>query len=351
MTSKIKIAITSTIIAIIAVAGSFKEVKAYDIVTQVKPSGASWEWGSNTQWVQAYSNSQQGEVNCNTITGDAIFWAQCINNSYNNTWILKQVKSGNIISFLEGRYYKTQLVINVSNGAGDWRQAWEQVPQLNRLTIPSGAPYKLVSIEPVETSCMIHGFMRQVPATSTGEIWTEYMESCQQGSITYDVIVQATQTFQTYLTFGNGSAWFLQSSIGINTGGIRRGTIRPLTITEYIPVDPSTINQEQQQAGQQAQQEGQQGSDTSQNNVTQGTQSLLSAITGFVGVISNATPTNCRITGDMGALDLGELDFCQDNPPAIITTIGTLILIAITIPITIWVVKKIISLFRSFTNG
>lgn len=119
----------------------------------------------------------------------------------------------------------------------------------------------------------------------------------------------------------------------------------------YNYLNENDINQQQQQAGEQAQQDGQQGSNASQNSAEQGTQSLLSAITGFVGVIANATPTNCRISGNMGALDIGQLDFCQDNPPAIITTIGTLILIAITIPITIWVIKKIISMFRSFTNG
>ena len=113
----------------------------------------------------------------------------------------------------------------------------------------------------------------------------------------------------------------------------------------------NNINNTQQQAGEQAQGNGQQGADNSQNSVNNGTQSLLSAITGFIGIIANANPTNCKITGNMGALDLGMLDFCRDNPPAIITTIGTIILITITIPITIWVVKKIISMFRSFTNG
>lgn len=330
------------------------QANAYDITTTVSPTGASWEWGNGTIWRQAYSNSVQGEVNCGNITGDAIFWAECVNNSYNNTWVLKQIQSSNLIAFLEGRYYKTQIVINISNGAGDWRNAWEQVPQLNRLVIPSGRPYKLVSIEPIETTCFINGAIRQIPATTTGEIWSEYYESCKQGSITYDIIVQATETMQTYMILGDGSSWFLQSSIGINTGGIRRGTIRPLTITEYKPENATAVNDQQQQAGEQAQTDGQNASNQAQQQTDQQTATAFQTIGNILGAITDTPAGDCSITGDMGNINMGNLNLCQaeiEPIRPIIRAVLYLVMALATYKIMMWVLGSIAGLINWVQTG
>lgn len=50
--------------------------------------------------------------------------------------------------------------------------------------------------------------------------------------------------------------------------------------------------------------------------------SSFNAVNNFLGGIKNATPTNCVIDGDLGNLDLGELDACQ-LPSEIRTVIQT----------------------------
>lgn len=79
--------------------------------------------------------------------------------------------------------------------------------------------------------------------------------------------------------------------------------------------------------------------------------SLLSVVGQFIGVLTSAQPTNCNLNGDLiPHLPLGNLNLCQHNPPAVITIIGTLILIAIIVPLAYHVVKRMLSLIGSFQS-
>lgn len=81
------------------------------------------------------------------------------------------------------------------------------------------------------------------------------------------------------------------------------------------------------------------------------TTSLIGLFSSFVSALSSASATNCNINGDMGNIDLGTLNLCRDNPPAIVQIIGSIFLIAIFVPLAYFLVKRIISEVRSFTNG
>lgn len=77
---------------------------------------------------------------------------------------------------------------------------------------------------------------------------------------------------------------------------------------------------------------------------------FINVIGGFVSVITNTTPTNCRLNGNMGHIDMGVLDLCSLPAPAFVQVIGSLILIAIVIPFVIVMFNRFINLFRSFTG-
>lgn len=89
------------------------------------------------------------------------------------------------------------------------------------------------------------------------------------------------------------------------------------------------------------------GGDSSSDAET-ATSSLISVIGSFVGAVTTATPTNCRINGDMGNLDVGTIDLCANPVPTFVQIISSLILIAICIPFAIVMFNRFIGLFRSF---
>lgn len=83
----------------------------------------------------------------------------------------------------------------------------------------------------------------------------------------------------------------------------------------------------------------------------QNTTNLIGVFSSFVTALGNASSTNCNFSGDFGNLDIGQLNFCHDDPPTIVQVIGSLVLIAVFVPLAYFLVNRIISEIRSFTNG
>lgn len=81
------------------------------------------------------------------------------------------------------------------------------------------------------------------------------------------------------------------------------------------------------------------------------TTNLINLFGSFVSAVSSASATNCNFAADFGNLDLGNLNFCRDNPPQFIQIIGSIILIALFVPLAYMLVNRIIGEIRSFTNG
>lgn len=78
------------------------------------------------------------------------------------------------------------------------------------------------------------------------------------------------------------------------------------------------------------------------------TTSLLNTITGAVNAISSVSPTNCQLNGDMGHLNIGQMDLCNNPVPTFITVIGSLLLILAIVPLAIHLFNLFISITRSF---
>lgn len=112
----------------------------------------------------------------------------------------------------------------------------------------------------------------------------------------------------------------------------------------------SEENKEQEEKTQEAVDDSQAAGGSSSQDAQTGTTGLLNAITGAVNVISSASPTNCKINGNMGNLDMGQLDLCANPAPAFVQTIGSLILILICVPLAISLFNRFIAIFRSFQS-
>lgn len=113
----------------------------------------------------------------------------------------------------------------------------------------------------------------------------------------------------------------------------------------------SDYREQDQQAMQDAQDAGDSASSSSSDDADATGTTLLSAFSGFVTAVTSASPTNCRIPANLGRVDLGELDFCANPVPAWISTIGSLILVVTLVPLSLHLATKMITIFRSFTNG
>lgn len=80
-------------------------------------------------------------------------------------------------------------------------------------------------------------------------------------------------------------------------------------------------------------------------------QTLIGAFSAFVTALTNVQPGNCVINANLGRMNLGNINLCTLSPPPAFQTIASILLIAFVVPLSIALVKKMISLFRSFQNG
>ena len=124
-------------------------------------------------------------------------------------------------------------------------------------------------------------------------------------------------------------------------------TLKNFTI--YRPAE-SKENKEVEEKTQGAVDDSEAAGGSSSSDAQTGTTGLLNAITGAVSVISSASPTNCKINGNMGNLDIGQLDLCANPAPTFIQTIGSLILILMCVPLAISLFNRFIAIFRSFQS-
>ncbi len=89
-------------------------------------------------------------------------------------------------------------------------------------------------------------------------------------------------------------------------------------------------------------------SDSSSQQATSSGTTLLAGFTSFVSALTGASASNCVINADLGNMDLGSIDLCQLSPPPAFQAISSIMVIGFTVPLSIALAKKMISLFRSF---
>lgn len=112
----------------------------------------------------------------------------------------------------------------------------------------------------------------------------------------------------------------------------------------------SEENREQEQATQDAVDDSQDAGDSSSSSAQSGSASLLNVIGAFAGIITSAQPTNCLINGNMGNLNIGQIDLCANPVPSFVQIIGSIILVCLVIPFVVIMFNRFISIFRSFQS-
>lgn len=115
---------------------------------------------------------------------------------------------------------------------------------------------------------------------------------------------------------------------------------------EYSPVN-DTLNDTKQET-QDAADNSQNAGDSSSSDAESATSSLLNVIGTGIGAITTASPTNCRINGNMGNLNIGNIDLCANPVPAFIAVIGSIIAVLVVLPLVIVLFNRFISIIRSF---
>lgn len=109
--------------------------------------------------------------------------------------------------------------------------------------------------------------------------------------------------------------------------------------------------EEQQTNVTNAQTDADTNSQESSSNAESVGSSLLDILRSFVGVLTSANDNvnnNCTFSGNMGNLNLGNLNFCALSPPREFQFISSLVVIGFSVPLTIAMINKILSLFRGF---
>ena len=187
------------------------------------------------------------------------------------------------------------------------------------------------------------GYINWSPNNDFGIDFDTYNSFYKIYEITLRNDVEETKSFGLY---GGTSGLFI-----LNFNQVP-GVSITFSLKNFIQWRPneSKINKEVEEKTQSAVDDSEAAGGSSSTDAQTGTTGLLNAITGAVSVISSAQPTNCKINGNMGNLDIGQLDLCANPAPAFVQTIGSLILILMCVPLAISLFNRFIAIFRSFQS-
>lgn len=159
-----------------------------------------------------------------------------------------------------------------------------------------------------------------------------------------------------------GGSWLLRST---PTAALFNVVISRATINFYKEPLPSQsladINNQQKQQFEQEQQQreedkqaskdsgdnSQTSSEDSQSQVDEDSKNLFQILTEFVGAITNTQPSNCSIDADFGFFNAGNINLCTGASKfrPITTVVGTIMLIALTIPAIVTLLHRFMALY------
>lgn len=118
-------------------------------------------------------------------------------------------------------------------------------------------------------------------------------------------------------------------------------------VIEYTTTSLQQINEAENRT-QEATDEGQQNADSAESQNEQASQSLLQTAGDIVSVFSSPA-TNCSLNADMGNLDLGSINFCQDKPPSIMAVIDAVSSIIVTFAV-FRIIRSLVTRFISLSS-
>lgn len=183
--------------------------------------------------------------------------------------------------------------------------------------------------------------------------------ACGQASDSYEIIVQGLQDYTGVLEFGNHNQdplfqWTLYNPPLAIAGETDYGSITVQPMIEWELDSATAVNEQQQQAGEQAQQDGQQGSNQAQSDADTNTATMFQTVGNILGAITDTPAGDCSLNGNMGNLDLGNLNLCQaeiEPIRPIIRAVLYLVMALATYKIMIWVIGAIAGLINWVQTG
>lgn len=253
----------------------------------------------------------------------------------------------NITSYLDGKY------VPISLNSRDSRMAF-----LNESFGEYGRGSYLFYLDSPASGCFDFGVNNQINAYWGGEVRfevsgidaTTLSNDSNYSSILNDIKYLNQDQYNRLvdiLSQGNGAATQRTTMI-TNLEDILE-EIQGLDIEGSVETALENQREEEKQEIQNTSDEAENTADDAQDDVDGATSSLLSVLSNFLGVLTSVNPSNCYLDGSIFPhLNLGQLNLCENSPPAAITALGSLLLIAFVIPLVYNTIKMIINLFSEF---
>lgn len=82
--------------------------------------------------------------------------------------------------------------------------------------------------------------------------------------------------------------------------------------------------------------------DSMGEDVSDAGEQLFYVLTTIFGILTNPPETDCKISGNTGFMNLGDIDLCALSPPPAINIIGTLLLIGLCVPFAVSAISMLI---------
>ena len=284
------------------------------------------------QFQNAYSvtsgNGGWCSADLNNTGGGTYLYSILTQNSYT-------VKANDILNFYliaysqSGQFEYTPLLYSMNSPL----QGWDVVS------------FQQVNFDDYSSKIEASGILNWQSSGSSSLSFTEWEYNSFYRVYDITLVARSERTTKFGLTQTSSSPifWFNANDLG------KRVRFSIQNFVQYRRIE-SQENKEVQEKTEEAVNDSQAAGGSSSQDAQTGTTGLLNAITGAVSVISSASPTNCKINGNMGNLDMGQLDLCANPAPAFIQTIGSLILILMCVPLAISLFNRFIAIFRSFQS-
>lgn len=340
----------------------------------------SYDGGSSYICTQGYQNV----VNSGSSTASAdlrlrIYQTSNNTNRCSNTISRPANSLTQIILYTTGVNYVAQtgqqLISSLSNsnrvayfapiehfGTEAWSDAtfWEvwvynNVVQ-NNTYIEFGVNFESTSSSSIGLGVVSYVVYKQVSSSSGGsDVDLTTVESLLNTiSANQTTIKDAQARILTEVYYNSNSwAWFKENfsvSISQLLDAIKQNTSDAYGAVKDMDDRQKAEREQDRQDVEDAQDSASDNGQDSANDASEAGTSLLEAFIGFVGAITSASPSNCKIDGDIGRIDLGELYFCAMPAPSWINIVGTLILVSLIVPLSLHLANTMINLFRSFTG-
>lgn len=291
------------------------KANAYELTTEVKATGRQWEVsgvrcinGNNTTKIVNTPNVPTCEARNNGESPENIYG----------------ITTKELIPIEEGKYYRFTILLQYPNYVVNslmWHPA-------------TGPQFTLITANEVSAT-------QTEPNASNVTGTTAY-------SYMYDVTLRANTSGNYYVSFGNGT----NTLVYIPPTAIAYSTFVSMgKIYEYEEM--GQIEQEKQ-AGEEAEQQAEEETGKAGEDTEEAGQTFLQLGQGVIDIFTNTPATNCIITGDLGHIDMGELNFCQGKQAVftpIFRVIVNLVFAFATFKLAMWVLGAIIEVTTFVMGG